>query len=83
MVTPHHWSECRPATLKLAGGTPARPGDAEIMQAAIKVAWSKLTPAERENFHRFCCLNVKDLPAIATITRFQRLIQSQVPTRLR
>lgn len=84
MVAPHEWTECRPVTFRLVGAVVTMGGkDRALMDAAVTAAWQDLSPADRQAFHRFCCLNARDLPALASIERFQRAIRAGLPVRLR
>jgi len=49
---------CQPALLDAKTGQPMPETSPEV-QAVMKV-WSMTTRAEREAFHRICCLNSRD-----------------------
>lgn len=49
---------CRPAILEVGTGK-RLPETHPHMQAALRV-WAETTFAEREAYHRFCCLNSRD-----------------------
>lgn len=81
MVTPHDWSECRPATLKL--GEPGTPAEAAVINAAVEGAFAEMNDAGRKAFHRLCCENARDPFTMILVSRYQRRIQELLPEHLR
>lgn len=52
-MSEHDWRECRPAII---GAPEENPAEMAAAQARMMSAWFGLTDSERQNFHRFCCL---------------------------
>lgn len=71
----HGYDECRPALLSLPGTDPR--GDARLVEIVQRV-WASLSDADRQGFHRFCCLNSRLPRDLAVIQRIQTQVQAEL-----
>lgn len=74
MVAPHGWRECRPGILSLEGADPA---ETARMDEAVEKVWATLSGADRQAFHRFCCLNRRGADEVVA-GRISMLVQAEL-----
>lgn len=70
----HHWTECAPALFRISAQNGHR--DERAALAAQRV-WARASDADRQSFHRFCCLNSREPADIDVIRRLAQAIENE------